>query len=801
VTIHNLPVAQFTNVGNCATNQVEFTDRSYSPDGEKIVAWAWDFGVINSTSDVSPVQNPTFAYDTEGSYNASLRVTTSSGCEGVKVSAIDVIDAPTALFNYIAEPCHNGSVLFTDESVSSKSMIVGWNWEFAPGVFSTLQNPVHVFGDTDTCYNVKLVVTTANGCTNTLIKRVCIPSGINVTINYSQSCVGETTWFMPTFVQPAASTITSYKWNFGDPATGFYNESSLANPQHTFSKAGTFIVSLQATDMNNCSSTRYTSITIDALPQAAFSYTGGNCDSLVQFKDMTTGAKIKRWIWKFGDGKTKTVDTPFNPDVTHYYTFPGVYNVTLITQSEAGCYDTVMNEVRRTPCISADFAVKDQVVCQKRSMKFTEASTCQAPIASWQWFFGDNTSVIYTTPQPFVEHTYAIAGNYTVKMVVATQMVGGMATDTASNQVAVQPAAKAAYAWQDVCVGKSVSFNNLTQNNNTTIKSYLWNFGNSGKNSDTTTAKHPEYSYNLSGEYNVKLVVTNTLGCTDTVVKKVNIFAGPSADFTWSNNCEAKPVYFTANAESDPASIAKWSWNFSDTATTVEASASRNCTVNFNKAGTYNADLKVTDINGCASTISKEVIINPTPVAAFDIVENYENKEGQILFTNGTINATDYEWDFGNGKTSTAEAPSITFDREGHYNIQLIAWNGISCADTLTMEYDLLFKGLYVPNALNPGNIDKEVAVFKPKGLNLKSYNIVIYDRWGNPLWSSDKLDSKGSPAESWDGMLHGEVLKEGVYVWVISAQFNDGEVWDGTNSGNNDHMPQKRSGTVTLIR
>jgi gliding motility-associated-like protein len=117
------------------------------------------------------------------------------------------------------------------------------------------------------------------------------------------------------------------------------------------------------------------------------------------------------------------------------------------------------------------------------------------------------------------------------------------------------------------------------------------------------------------------------------------------------------------------------------------------------------------------------------------------------------------------------------------------------------MEYDLMFKGLYVPNAFNPGHTDKEVAVFKPKGTNLKLYNIGVYDRWGNLLWSSDKIDEKGSPAESWDGTLHGELLKQDVYVWKITAQFKDNEVWDGTNAGNNTNIPQSKAGTVTLIR
>lgn len=800
ITVHTTPVAQFTTSGNCATNQVAFTDNSYSSDGSKIAAWKWDFGVSNSTADTSSLQFPTFVYGAEGHYSARLTVSSAAGCSAVKVMPVDVIPSPTAQFTYLAEPCHNGAVMFTDKSVSSQSMITNWKWEFAPGIYSSLQNPTYVFGDTDTCYNVKLTVTTANGCTNTMIQRVCIPTPVKVDINYTQACFGGTTWFSSTVEQPMNGSITSYKWNFGDPASGYTNESKLANPEHTFTRTGSFIVSLQVSDGNNCSTTRYMNVIVDALPKSDFSYSGGACDSLVKFKDETSGVKIVSWIWKFGDGKTKAVYAPGNPNVNHYYQYPGVYEVTLITQSDAGCSDTIKKQISRIPCMKAAFAVSDPVVCQKRSMKFSETSTCEAPIASWQWFFGDGTSATYSSQQPVVEHTYAAPGNYQVKMVVATQMVGGMATDTARGQVAVNPAAKAAYSFQDACVGTSTTFQNQSQNNNTTIKNYQWNFGDLNNTTNATSEQSPKYQYALSGQYDVKLVVTNTLGCTDTLVKKINIYASPSADFSWNTNCEAKPVFFSDNSAS-ASSITNWNWKFGSEAQLLDASNKKSCIVSFAHAGTYQADLKVTDRNGCSTTVSKQVTINPTPVAAFSIVDNYENKQGQVLLNNGTINATDYEWIISNGKSSTSDAPVITFDKEGHYNIQLIALNGKSCADTLTMEYDLMFKGLYVPNALNPGNNDPEVSVFRPKGVNLKSYYIEIVDRWGNPIWSSNKLDSKGSPVESWDGTLHGQLLKAGVYIWKISAQFNDGEVWDGKNAGNNTHLPQVKAGTVTLIR
>jgi len=801
VTIQASPTAQFAFSGNCASNVVKFADNSFGTGGEKIKAWTWDFGVSTSTTDISSIQNPSFEYSTAGTYNVALTVTGQSGCNATKVMPVTIQAAPEAKFSYIAEPCSNGSVQFNDQSISTQSIITAWYWEFAPGVYSNSKSPSYVFSDPGKCYDVKLIVTTSNGCTNTVIQEVCFPSGNKVAINYTQACFGETTWFSSSLISPADGSIKSYNWNFGDPATDYNNQSNLANPQHTFSKPGTYYVSLRAADINNCIATSYMSITVDPLPKADFSYNGGNCDSLVTFKDITSVSKIARWIWNFGDGKSKIVDAPSYPDVNHYYTYPGVYQVTLITQSEAGCNDTVTKTIRRTPCIAAAFKVSDPVVCQKRSMKFTETSTSQAPIASWQWFFGDNTSAIFTSPQQFIEHTYAVPGNYTVKMVVATQMVGGMVTDTASSQVSVKPAAKAAYKWQDVCVGNNTLFENETQNNNTTIESYSWNFGDPGSLSNTASTKQAEYRYNVYGEYEVKLVVTNTLGCTDTIVNKVNIFQSPAADFTWSNNCEAKPVYFADKSQATSSDIVKWDWRFSNADQILDGSTQRNCTFNFVHAGTYAADMMVTDRNGCSTTISREITIYPNPVAAFNIIENYENIQGQIMINNGSIDGIINEWTISNGKTSFGSNPVITFDKEGHYTIKLTTWNDQNCSDTITMSYNLLYKGLYVPNAFNPGNEDPEVAVFKPKGTNLKEYNIGIFDQWGNLLWSSNKIDSKGSPAESWDGTLHGKLLQQDVYVWKISAQFNDGEVWDGNNAGNNDNMPQKKSGTITMIR
>jgi PKD repeat protein len=522
---------------------------------------------------------------------------------------------------------------------------------------------------------------------------------------------------------------------------------------------------------------------------------------MISFHDLTTEAPIARWIWDFGDGSSETLDAPLNPDIKHVYLYPGMYEVTLITQSTAGCGDTITNSIRRTPCISAQFAVVDTAICQKRTMRFTESSTCQAPISSWTWFFGDNTYVTFTTPPAYVEHAYSVAGNYTVKMLVATQMVGGLVTDTATRQIVVKPAAIAAYQWQDVCIGSTTIFTNLSLPNNTKIKSYSWNFGDSGSTTDTSSAKHPEYAYNHFGEYTVKLVTTNTLGCTDTTQNLVNIFENPAADFNWNSSCEARPVYFIDASDSTSSAVVKWNWVFRNAGELLGASLASLCSYSFGHAGIYDAELKITDRNGCSDSIQKQVAINSSPVAKFEIIENYEDKQGEILLNNLTTNGLNYAWDFGNGTTSTGMNPVATYTAAGHYEIRLITWNGQNCTDTAVMNYELMYKSLFVPTAFSPADMNPEVAVFQPKGINLKSYLVQVYDRGGNMVWTSHKLDNYGSPTESWDGTVHGKDLPQGAYLWKISAQFRDGEFWNGYSAGKTDDMPQSKTGTVTIIR
>jgi large repetitive protein len=166
---------------------------------------------------------------------------------------------------------------------------------------------------------------------------------------------------------------------------------------------------------------------------------------------------------------------------------------------------------------------------------------------------------------------------------------------------------------------------------------------------------------------------------------------------------------------------------------------------------------------------------------------------------NVSTGAESYQWEFGNGKYSSEENPVALFTEDGTYTIKLISLNQFDCSDTTYYQYELLFKGLYVPNAFSPSGASLGERLFQPKGINLIQYHISVFDIWGHLMWESTELDEHGSPKEGWDGTHKGTLMPQGNYMWKISAVFVDNSQWEGSDIGVGTST--KTMGTVTLIR
>lgn len=163
------------------------------------------------------------------------------------------------------------------------------------------------------------------------------------------------------------------------------------------------------------------------------------------------------------------------------------------------------------------------------------------------------------------------------------------------------------------------------------------------------------------------------------------------------------------------------------------------------------------------------VVVKPT--ANFRPVTDPMYIDLPITFQNLTQNGNTYQWDFGDGNTSTMVHPNNTYTDPGDYEIMLIATDNKGCIDTAYRVITILNEFyLYVPNAFTPDD-DRYNNTFRVSSINVIEFNIQIFNRWGELLFESDDKNFE------WNGTHNGELVRDGTYVWkIFYRSINDDE-------------------------
>ncbi|MGI6343075.1 MAG: PKD domain-containing protein [Bacteroidales bacterium] len=798
VIIHSSSISQFTYNTACSGKETTFTDMSIAPAGDTIVAWLWNFGY---QGDTSVLQHPVYVYNNPGVYNVSLTTITEHGCANTVTVPIQIWDKPVPDFSYSVTPCSNGMVQFYDNSTSHQSTITEWIWEFEPGQYGSGSSPQHQYYAKDSCYNVQLIVINDKGCSDTIVKQVCVPPDFEIDISYTKGCVGEDTQFEGLLIAPhmPLDTIVSCVWNFGDPGSGANNISNALNPTHRYSTSREYTVLFEATDMYGCTAYAEAIVDINLEVKPQITYTQGICDSTVTFEGLgnDNSAVYTQYSWDFGDGNTYT-DT-LNT-ATNKYQEPGIYQVILTMYNDWGCSGSDTANIEVKACLIANYSY-DSIVCQGQKAYFVDSSNSLAQITSRYWNFGDGSDTTYQNYVPVIEHTYENQGVYTTKFVIEANVGGVVYTDSIEKQIVVRTSPIANFITQNQCWGRTVEFIDSSSNYGNRNLIYRWDFGDNNTSQDTSSMRNPRYYYNLPGTYQVSLRVSNMYGCSDSIVRSIDINRPPTANFESSLACSGKNTYFFDASTSSASELARWGWTMIGSNGEVANMEGRTPQYNFGAPGNYKVNMTVADVNGCTDSVSKYVTVYASPISAFRWNKNVDDIQGKLQMINGTIGAQNYYWDFGNGTFSQEKEPIITYDYSGDYTITLVSENEYGCVDTARAEYRLMFKGLYIPNAFLPDAGNSELRVWKPVGMNLATYRAEVYNRHGHLIWSSNKLTSQGEPAEGWNGKYKDRPCPQGVYVCRIYATFRDGTVWRNSDVGKRKGLDNSNLSTITLIR
>ncbi|MBC8321504.1 MAG: PKD domain-containing protein, partial [Bacteroidetes bacterium] len=585
----------------------------------------------------------------------------------------------------------------------------------------------------------------------------------------------------------------------GSPLQATYRDTI----SHIFPDPGMYIVELTALDTNGCSAIAYGEVMIDALPTAQFTNTTGSCDNPTVFTDISLGGGefIEFWYWDFGDISSGANNTSTLQNPTHLYgPYDSTYQVKLIVTNFNGCIDSTIQEVYVEPCLIAGFGLPSGLTCARYELCFTDTSMLASNngvISQWRWDFGDGNTYNYGIYQNPICHTYQDGGDYDVQLIIVATINGTSYNDTVTKTLIVHPTPLAGITVVPNCLGDSTMFYDATNPNNEPLTMWHWDFGDTGNPNDTSIIQNPAYLYPTYGTYATELKVMNQYGCRDSITTTVDIYKPPEAAFSFEELCMSYNTYFLDESLDDSSAIVNYLWNFGNTITIGDTSNLQDPTYIYDTTGYYTVELIVTDGNQCKDTITHDIEIYPIPTSGFIIMDTVQ--QGQIYLDNISIGAINYYWDFdyNYGQSSTETNPTHQYDVDGSYTIMLVSYNDFDCPDTTYQIYDLLFTNLFVPNAFVPSNSNPELQTFKPIGINLQSYRLEVYSAWGNLVFESTSLDN-GAPAVGWDGTYENEALPTGSYIWRISAVFEDGTIWKGTDNGDGNTAT---SGTVALIR
>ncbi|MBI2968342.1 MAG: DUF2341 domain-containing protein, partial [Bacteroidetes bacterium] len=373
------PVAGFTIADVCLNNPSIFSDVS-TISGGTISTWQWNFGdgIGNSV-----LQNPVYQYASPGNFNVQLVVTSNNNCQDTAIKAVNIFPLPNADFTF-TNACFGQPNTFTDASSIQNDNIVTWIWDFGDASSAATANTFHTYSAVNS-YNVELLVTSSNGCKDSISYTVTVSP--NPVPDFTPVNVCETSPAVFTSASTVSSgSIAGCVWDFGD-----FDTSMSCNTTHLYAGDGTYLVTLLAMTDKNCFDTVKKNIIIYPAPTADFTFVPACEGFITVFTDISTVNNdiITGWQWDFGDASP--FDNTQSPQ--HTYASDGIYQVELITFSGSGCSDTIKKSVESYIVPVAFFSATS--VCEQEITQFTDMSSQTDTLISWTWDFGDGTPPVY----------------------------------------------------------------------------------------------------------------------------------------------------------------------------------------------------------------------------------------------------------------------------------------------------------------------------------------------------------------------------------------------------------------------
>jgi gliding motility-associated-like protein len=755
-------------------------------------------------------------YTTPGRYRIRLFIRDQlTLCETNDEAEVLVFEKPRPLFT-ASRVCEGAATAFQNQSTLNAiqgEQIVLREWDFSyDGTFD--KDPAF---DNQTAFNRPLgapgtypvalrVTTNQAACSDLFVLPVVVDANPLPLIvpDQTSGCSVLPVQFANASTLPAGATLARYDWEV-DEGLGFViRHTQLAgdptipngwsnNFRNTLTTNRLFSVRLRATTAQGCVATSPV-VVITVFPGTAsgffapaYSPFADNCSpQSVQFTvdNATTALTPTDYRWRVTNNSNVLIDQSTGTTATFQFNFVNTtqaiqhFQVRLTTTLPSGCSGDSTRLIRISPIPPSAIRI-DTLVNTCETMRL-QAVALNPGLSNYSWTVLENgvpvvnqsgatESVTFerarlSTPQNI---TFQLQTRNLANCVspVTVQTITIPAVDNINSQFTATPTVQ-------TLPSRSIQVTATTPG----PWSYTWELGDGTVLTGVSSSQHTYATY---GNYTVRLTVRNG-ECVTTSSQVVTILAiPPIVDFSYDppQGCLPLQVRFTNRSQfADPNS---YQWQFGDGKTSTQI----NPTYTYFEPGTYTVSLTAANSTGQSATEVKQriIVVHPLPEARFDVRPKVVEVPDGILYTsNRSFNATRYEWDFGDGEKSFLPEPLHRYKQEGVYDITLIAFNQFNCSDTARMPGAVTAKKggeLLVPNAFSPnvaggfsdGSPGKN-DVFLPLIRGVREFEMLIFNRWGELLFVSRDTQT------GWDGFYKGKPCVQDVYVYRITATFEDGE-------------------------
>jgi len=439
--------------------------------------------------------------------------------------------------------------------------------------------------------------------------------------------------------------------------------------------------------------------------------------------------------------------------------FAGIY--TVIVSDTAGCADTSSFTVNQPPLLTVSLTSPDNQLCLGDSTVLTALASGGAGTSTYTW----NNSI----PAGTTSHVVS-PGTTTNYIVTVTDSNNCTATNNLN--VTVSPIPVASFNFVNACSGLPSSFTSTSTISSGNIAGYAWNYGD---NTPFGTTANTTHTYAAAGNYPVTLGIVSNMGCVDSITQNLLMFPGPVINFSVDtpNGCVNHCVNFTDLSTVNGSTITQWSW----LANGVPFSAATNPAHCFTNPGLYNIGLMVQTADGCIDTVEVPNFINAysLPQAGFTLNSySISFSDPLVEVHDEAVNTTSWQYNMGDGTLFFSANPVHLYGDSGTYCITQIVTSSNGCKDTTVACLDIYLDPLlYIPNSFTP-NGDGLNEIFSAKGVELVTFEMRIFDRWGMEIFYSNDM-SKG-----WNGQrINGSLCMQDVYVYKVSATDINGDEYE----------------------